>query len=100
MLPTIGLQSIKPIANRTDRAIVISVFKGLLTARNVPGYCSQHKTTRWALSKESVDLAVRNTNSPRSLRKFGLHPLIHTQLEFALVQDAEEKKGAKDSAFS
>jgi len=30
---------------------------------------------------------IRNEDSPRPLRKFRLHPLIHTRLQFTLVQD-------------
>jgi hypothetical protein len=45
-------------------------------------------------------LEIRNVISDTT-RRFVLHPLIHTLLEFTLVQDAEEKKsGAKNSAFS
>ncbi len=33
------------------------------------------------------DSWIRNVNSPRSLRKCGLHPLIHTLLKFNLAQD-------------
>jgi len=32
--------------------------------------------------------------------KYGLHPLIHTWLEFYQAQDFDKKSGAKDSAFS
>jgi hypothetical protein len=34
----------------------------------------------------------RIMNLPRSLRNCGLHPLIHTPLEFYLAQDVEKKK--------
>ena len=33
-----------------------------------------------------MDLAIRNKNSPRLQRKFALHPLIHTLLEFNVAQ--------------
>jgi len=60
---------------------------GFLTRSPANVNCSQDTTTRWALSKRSVDLAVRNTNSPRSSSNCGLHPLIHTLLEFTLAQN-------------
>ena len=43
--------------------------------------------------------AISTLNSHRSLRKFILHPLIHTSPPKTLAQDFEKKKsGAKDSA--
>lgn len=32
-------------------------------------------------------VTMRNTNSFRSLRKYRFHPLMHSRLEFNLVQD-------------
>jgi hypothetical protein len=41
------------------------VIPNVFTAKNVPDYYIQNATTRWALSRESVDLAARDTISPR-----------------------------------
>ncbi len=38
---------------------------------------------------------IRNVNSPLLQQKFRLHPLIHTWLEFALVQDAADIRKAE-----
>ena len=47
------------------------------------------------------DSWIRNVNSPRSLRKCGLHPLIHSLLEFNLAQDIESlNKRSFGSAWS
>ena len=35
---------------------------------------------------------IRSKNSPRSQRKYRLHPLIYTLLESTLAQDVEKKK--------
>jgi hypothetical protein len=37
--------------------------------------------------KPRMQIVMRNVNSLRSLPKFALHPLIHTLLEFSLIQD-------------
>ena len=37
-------------------------------------------------------MRMSTINPPRLLQKWGLHPLIHTLLEFNLAQDIEEKK--------
>jgi hypothetical protein len=39
-----------------------------------------------------VQFLMRNANPLRSLRKFRLHPLIHTLLKFNLAQNVEKKK--------
>jgi len=64
-------------------------------------YYLQYKTTRWAMSNESVDLAFRSANSPRPVQNCGLHPLIHTLLILNVAQvmgfcQREEKKPPLD----
>ena len=56
---------------------------------------------RGASELERIYMVMRNVAPPRSLKKCGLHPLIHTFLELNLAQDLEKKKnGASDSASS
>ena len=52
-----------------------------------------------------MHLMMRNLNSPRTLPKWRLHPLIYTRLEFNLAQDMavcqrEEKKAPTDPAHT
>ena len=48
---------------------------------------------RLALNEVRVCLMIEYANSPRLLRKFCLHPLIHTLLEFTLTHDIDSCQG-------